>query len=213
MEDFDLSESSHSKNQLHTSRLCLVVRDDRLALFFKLLSQKVAIPVQTGRSIRELLCGQLDIEEQYLDERIQTIFLNGRAVDDVDSTVVENGSTLALSGPMPGLAGATFRRGGFFSGMRSQISYDNNMSDAQISAGKINIKLFNVVLKELGPIFLQRGVLLKEMQLQDFLSENVEPLTNGVISAKLDGQNIEIAELLQMNFTSMMIYTQIETEK
>jgi hypothetical protein len=159
----------------------------------------MVISVQAGSSIKKLLCGQLGIREEYLDERIQTIFLNSKAVDDVDSTIVENGSTLALSGPMPGLAGATLRRGGLFSGMRSQISYDKSLSNAQKSTGKIYLKLFNLVVKELGSAFLQRGVLLKGKQLQDFISENSDQLTNGCISANLDEQDIELTELSQIS--------------
>jgi hypothetical protein len=211
VEDFNQSESKHSQVQPPAMQLSIVVRDDQVALFFKLLSQGMAVPVQTGSNIRELLCGQLGIREDYLDERIQTIFLNSKAVDDIDATIVEDGSTLALSGPMPGLAGATFRRGGFFSGMRSNISYDKSVSNVQKSSGKIYLKLFNVVVKELGPSFLQRGVWLKGKQLQDFISENSDQLTNGCISAKLDEQDVELTELSQANFTSMMVQLQVET--
>jgi hypothetical protein len=170
------------------------------------------VPVQTGSSIKELLCGQLGIQEEYLDERIQTIFLNSKAVDDIDSTIVEDGSTLALSGPMPGLAGVTVRRGGFFSGMRSNISYDNTLSHTQQSTGKIYLKLFNVVVKELGPTFLKRGVWLEGRQLQDYISENLDYLKNGCISAKLDDQDIEVTELSKIDFTSMMAQLQVETD-
>ncbi len=68
------------------------------------------------------------------------------------------------------------------------------------------------MVRELGPAFLQRGVLLKGKQLQDFISENVDPLTNGCISAKLDGQDIELTELSQPKFTSMTIQLQVETD-
>ena len=168
--------------------------------------------VHAGRSIRELLCGQLGIAEEYLDERIQTIFLNSKAVDDIDSTIVEDGSTLALSGPMPGLVGATFRRGGFFSGMRSNISYDNTLSNTQQSTGKIYLKLFNVVVKELGPAFLQRGVLLKGKQLQDFISENFDFLKQGFASLELDGQNIEPGQLLKAELTNKYVFLKLQTK-
>ena len=168
------------------------------------------VHVHTGSSIRELLCGELGIREDYLDERIQTVFLNSKAVDDVDSTIVEKESTLALSGPMPGLVGATFRKGGFYSGMRSHISYAKNMSDSQKGTGNIYIKLFNVVVKELGPTFLQLGVWLKGEQLQNFISENIDKLTDESISAKLDGQDIELRELSQTNIKSMTVQLQVK---
>ena len=62
---------------------------------------------------------QLGISESYLNERVQTIFLNGRAVDDLFGEVVGNNSTIALSAAMPGLAGAVFRKGGMLSSLRN----------------------------------------------------------------------------------------------
>lgn len=211
MENFNQSENDQSLVQPPAMHLCLIVSDDLMPLSLRLLSQGVIIFIQTGSSLKELLCGQLSIQEEYLDERIKTIFLNSKAVDDVNSAIVESDSTLALSGPMPGLAGATFRRGGFFSGMRSQISYDKALSSAPKGTGKIRLKLFNLVLKELGPTFLERGVWIKQKQLQDFISENVDQLTKGCISAKIDGQDIESTEISNIDFTSMMVQLQVTT--
>ena len=211
MENFNRPENDQSLVQPDAMQLCLVVRDDLVPLFFRLLSQGVVIFIQAGSSIKELLCGQLGIQEDYLDDRIKTIFLNSKAVDDVDSAIVANESTLALSGPMPGLAGATFRRGGFFSGMRSQISYDKTQSDAPKGTGEIRLKLFNLVVKELGPTFLERGVWLKQKQLQDFISENVDHLTKGCKSAKIDGQSIDSTELANIDITSTLVQLQVAT--
>ena len=211
MENFSQSHNKQSSVQPPAMQLCLVVRDDLVPLFLRLLSQGVVEFIQAGSSIKELLCGQLNIQEEYLDERIKTIFLNSKAVDDVESSIVENESTLALSGPMPGLAGATFRRGGFFSGMRSQISYDKTLSSAPKGTGKIRLKLFNLVVKELGPTFLERGVWLKQKQIQDFISDNADQLMQGCISAKLDEKEIEPAELADIDFTSMLVQLQVKT--
>ena len=211
MENFIQSENDQSLDHPPANQLCMAVRDDLVPLFHRLLSRGVITFIQAGSSIKELLCGQFSINEEYLDKRIKTIFLNSKAVDDVNSTIVESESTLALSGPMPGLAGATFQRGGFFSGMRSQISYDKALSNAPKRSGKIRLKLFNLVVKELGPTFLKRGVWLERKQLQDFISENSDQLTKGCISAKIDGQDIESTEVSNIDFTSMMVQIQVTT--
>jgi hypothetical protein len=211
MENSNQSPNSQTLNQPSATQLCLVVRDDLVPLFLGLLSQGVIIFIQAGCSLKELLCGQLSIQEEYLDARIKTIFINSKAVDDVHSTIVENESTLALSGPMPGLAGATFRRGGFFSGMRSQISYDKTPSGASKRTGKIHLKLFNLVVKELGPGFLERGVWLKREQLENFISENVDQLKSGFISAIFNGQDIESTALSNIDFTSELVRVQVES--
>jgi hypothetical protein len=211
MKNSHQSQDDQTLGQPSAMQLCLVVRDDFVPLFLGLLSQGVIIFIQAGCSLKELLCGQLSIPEEYLDARIKTIFINSKAVDGVNSTIVENESTLALSGPMPGLAGATFRRGGFFSGMRSQISYDKTLSVASKSTGKIRLKLFNLVVKELGPGFLERGVWLKREQLENFISENVDRLKSGFISAILNGQDIESTELSNIDFTSGLVRVQVES--
>jgi hypothetical protein len=98
--------------------MCL--EDELIPRFFQLLQQGFAVKVQAGCSVKTLLCEQLGLSPEYLEERIQTIFLDGRPVDDVNSAIIEDGSTLALSAAMPGLAGATLRKGGYYAPMRGR---------------------------------------------------------------------------------------------
>ncbi|MBW2572658.1 MAG: hypothetical protein JRE61_09975, partial [Deltaproteobacteria bacterium] len=78
-----------------TINLELTVESDRLSLFSSLLGQGFTLKVRTGCSLRELLCVQLGVSADYVDQRIQTIFLDGKAVDNIDTAVVRHGSTLA----------------------------------------------------------------------------------------------------------------------
>ena len=89
-----------------TINLSLTVASDRLSLFSPLLGQGFSLKVRTGCSIRELLCRQLGVRADYVDQRIQTIFLDGKTVDDVDTAMIRQDSTLALSAALPGLAGS-----------------------------------------------------------------------------------------------------------
>jgi len=90
-------------------KLCIVITDELLPRFFKLLEQGFFVTTTTGCSIKDLLCKQLSIDEEYLDKRIQTLFLDGKPVDKVEKAYLHNEATLALSGAMPGLVGATLR--------------------------------------------------------------------------------------------------------
>jgi len=63
------------------------------------------VPARVGLSVKKVLCEQWGISPEYLDKRVKTIFLNGNAVDDIDKAILQDGSTLALSAAMPGLAG------------------------------------------------------------------------------------------------------------
>jgi hypothetical protein len=72
----------------------------------------IRLMVRAGYTVREVLCGHLGVDPNFLERHIQTIFHDGKAVDDLDSEAVKDGSTLALSAAMPGLAGAILRRQG-----------------------------------------------------------------------------------------------------
>lgn len=212
MENFNQSKSLNSTTHPPGMQLCMIVQADVLALFLRLLSQGFAVTVQPGCSIRDLLCLQLGIREEYLDERIQTIFLNGNAVDDVDSTIVENDATLALSGAMPGLAGATLRKGGILATMRNSISHKNVMTSAQQTGKTVIIKFFNLVTKDLGPPFIQQGVWLRAKQLHDFVASNLEILERGCKSAKLDGQDIKVNQILGIDVGDNLVNLKLKTD-
>jgi len=124
-------------------RLYLFVKAELVPIFFQLLGQGFKVNVQTGGSVKELLCNQLGIDEDYLAERIQSIFLNFKVVDDVNSAIVNEGSVLALSGAMPGLVGAILRSGGYYAAMRSQISHEKTPSSRPQGTAPITLKLWN----------------------------------------------------------------------
>ena len=123
------------------------------------------VKAQVGGSIKNLLCEQFKMEANYLDERIKTIFLDGKPVDDVETAAVDDGSSVALSAAMPGLAGPTFRRGGTLAAFRSGITYQAEGAFADTrEVGMVNIKLFNMIVSELGPLFLKDGIWVKKKE-------------------------------------------------
>lgn len=137
----------------------LMVDTDEVEVFGVFLQQGVRISVRPGCSLKSLLCDQFNIKPDYLEARIQTVFLDGKPVDDFDSAIIKENAVLALSAAMPGLVGATFRSGGILSAFRSGISFKNRSeTDDHESSGKITLKLFNLLVKELGPGFLEKGV-------------------------------------------------------
>jgi hypothetical protein len=130
-------------------------------LLLPLLQQGVQIEIENGHSLEDLLCRQLGLDREYVYGRISTLFLNGRPVDDIESARVMDGASLALSCAMPGLIGATMRRGGVLASFRSSISHLENQTARPAEArGLITIKLFNMLTRELGPVILARGVIV-----------------------------------------------------
>lgn len=191
------------------ARLALTVNANLVPLFFQLLGHGFYVSVQTGCSIKQILCDQLGIHEDYLTDRIQTIFLNARVVDDVNSAIVPEDATMALSGAMPGLVGAILRSGGIYAGMRRQISHDENRPAPQLKDGKITLKLWNLVVKELGPTFLQQGIWIKAEELRSFIERHWEILKTGCISVELDGDSVATNHLQNITWKADLAFLQI----
>jgi len=194
-------------------RLTLIVNARVVPLFFQLLGHGFYVNVQTGSSVKELLCNQLGIDEDYLAQRIQTIFLNAKVVDDVKSAIVQEDATLALSGAMPGLVGAILRSGGFYAPMRSQISHAENRPRSELKKGNITLKLWNLVVKELGPTFLQRGIWLKSEEVRSFIERHREELKTGCISAELEDNSIETDHLQDITWKGNLVFLKIISNK
>ncbi len=136
---------------------------------FALLAKGCFVKVGTGCSLRELICEQFQISPEYLKNDIKVLFLNFSPVNEVDTVFVKDGAILALSGALPGVVGAAMRRDGL-SSMRSSITYKESADERAVRGeGVIHVKLFNLVLADLGESFLKRGVYESSAVLAEFL--------------------------------------------
>ena len=188
-------------NKQHPTHLSMTVDRDAIPAFFGFLQQGFSIRVEVGCSIQSLLCDQFGVSPVYIDERIQTIFLDGHPVDDVESAWVRDGSNLALCAAMPGLAGATLRRSGALASFRSAISHRGDREDIRRHEGVIVIKLFNLIIRELGPTFLNRGIGIRKSDLKKFFDRQSERFWEGCRSVRLDGREMTTARLRQRDWT------------
>lgn len=192
-------------------KIHLEVASDRIGLFYELLSTGILIRTKTNRSIRQLLCEDLCIDPIYVDTRIQTIFLNGRAIDDIDSTVVHDGSILALSGAMPGLAGAVFRKGGIFAPLRSVFETAPKHQTILASDGSMVLKMFNQVAVDLGPIFFKRGICVKGKTFRRFWDQRSEDLKKICSSIEIDGKKYPAGEGVPVSVDPDEVWLSIDT--
>lgn len=147
-----------------------------LRIFFPLLQEGVGVEIETGASVKQLLIEQFGVSAEYIASRITTLFLNSKAIDSAATALVHDGAVLALSGAMPGLVGATMRSGGFYAAMRGAMTYRNDSAAPAARRGVIKIKLFNLLLEELGPRVLMRGVVLPSARWREFLAQQPEQL-------------------------------------
>lgn len=167
-----MSPSQHSFGETTVKReaLELSLTADQLNLFFPLLQKGVTIPAIVGCTLKSLLVDQFAIPADYVTDRITTIFFNNSPVDDLDRTIIQDGSRVTLSAAMPGLVGATMRRGGFYAALREGISHAADSGKAVDASGTVRLKLFNLLLGELGPTVLARGIILEQDEFTELLS-------------------------------------------
>ena len=183
------------------ARLLLTVRKDLLGSFCLLTGSGFEVHARLGCSVKELLCGQLGIDPDYLANRIQTILLNGKAVDDPATAIISPGSTLGLSAAMPGIAGAMLRRGSHYAPMRSPISHDSGVDVSPSNQqGHVLIKLFNMLQQELGPHFCRSGVRVAGRAFGDFLQRRPDAFRMGVIKAEMDGDPLSPDAVLDVKW-------------
>jgi hypothetical protein len=153
------------------NNLVLTMMPDQLSAFYPILQQGVTVPATVGCTLKSLLCEQFAIPADYVTERITTVFLDNRPVDDLERTIVQDGSRVTLSAAMPGLVGATMRRGGFYAALRQGISHVVDSGPATGESGTVRVKLFNLLMAELGPLVLARGLVLEPGELSGLLSD------------------------------------------
>jgi hypothetical protein len=137
----------------------------RIPLLYPALQKGVLVKARVGGTVRSFLCEQLGLDPDYVKSRIQTAFLNGKPVDDFESALITDGSVLTLSGALPGLAGATLRKGGFYRSLRASVSYSSAAGKEQDRRGFVTLRVFNILLPELAPVLAARGIFLPR---QDF---------------------------------------------
>ena len=173
----------------------LTWKTEKLQDFFPLLHRGVWLKAKLGLSIRSVLCDQLGVAHEYLDKRIGTIFLDGSPVDDVDSAIVHEGARLALSAAMPGLVGATMRKGGILASMRDSITHRGGDAGIVPKEGVFLLRLFNMVAPELGPALLKSGVQLEAEALRGFFESASDELWTGCQECLVDGKEADCTEL------------------
>jgi hypothetical protein len=192
--------------------LSLTVGDDLLPRFCLLAGSGFMVGVDACCSVRELLCGRLCVSADYLDSRIQTIFLDGKAVDDPRLAGVRPGSTVALSAAMPGIAGAMFRRGSPYAPMRSPIS-DAGQDSKRVTdcRGDVVIRLFNAVQAELGPVLLGRGVWITGKSLSNLFRGREKAFGPSIITARLDGEAILPSDVFEIDWHDQKVFLRVGT--
>ena len=179
-------------------RLILQVSSALLPTFYQMLEQGFMVTAPMGCSVKDFICHHLDVDSGYLAERIQTIFLNQKPVDNPDAALLSKGSVVALSAAMPGLAGATLRKGGRLAALRSQISCRTVGRGPSGEETPVRVKFFNRVARDLGAACFEKGVRLPRSSLKWFLDRYLSGIAADIQTVRLNGRRIEPAGLSQV---------------
>jgi hypothetical protein len=191
--------------------ISLTVEASLILAFSQLLQNGFWIKGTVGCSVKSFLCEQIGLAPEYIEKRIQTIFLDGDVVDHVERATVEDGATLSLSAAMHGLAGAVLRKGGYSAAMLDQISRKGETTSASMQAGKVLVKLFNMPLQELGPIFLRHGIWVESDKFKDVLKARADDFQSGCGDVLADGRQFEFKQFLEMDWGMGDIFLQVKT--
>jgi hypothetical protein len=188
----------------------MVVESGMVPRFFSLFQKGVLIRGKAGSSLFSFLSNECGISRDYIEERIQTLFLNGKVVDDLNTAKIEDGSVLSLSAAMPGLLGATLRKGGYYSVFRSHISTNEKALSSQTGEATIRLKLFNLILKELGPGLLREGTEIQKQDLHRFIESFTETDLSGIRRVTLNGLDLDIVGLSPQDWDAERFWLRLE---
>jgi hypothetical protein len=170
--------------------------------FLRVLAKRFKLKVRNGLSIQEMLTEQYGLTPDYIDDRIKCVFLNGAPGDDLSQLTLEDGSTLALCDAIGGLAGCTMRRDTpHLRTMRSVSAHELKRKGVTEGQGMIDVKLFNRMVRELGPVFLEKGIWIGAAELEAFLNGFPRDFWRECRSVEVNGQRKEKDALLQMQWT------------
>lgn len=150
--------------------LVLSISKDSFERFTTLLQSGSIFSINQKETISSFLLSLPGFTEDYIINRVQTIFLDGNAVDDLSISFTNPESVLAVSAAMPGLAGAIFRKNSMHAALRSgsTLYSDSDQSNVNVS---VTLKLFNMIAIERGIELLQNGITVYADVVRSFLHD------------------------------------------
>jgi len=171
------------------------VRADSIARYTIILQTGVSLETPGTISIGVFMNQLPGFTMDYINNRVQTIFLNGSAMDNLETPLTGANPVLAISAAMPGLAGAIFRRNSMHAALRSQNDH-STMPSEQPETVTVTLKLFNMIAAEKGAGILAQGVGFTGAQLADFFADH-PALPATITHAFLAGQSLDRDDLMQ----------------
>ncbi len=176
---------------------CIVMRmaEKGVGFWSTMLQKGVGIQARVGLSVSAFLEGQLNMDGDYVESVVRTIFINGSPVDDVDTAPVNDGDVLALAGAMPGLVGIAMGRQSPVGVFRGDISCAAGEVAEIGELGFVTVKAFNVVARTAGADILGHGIVIAAKDLVAYLNDREMSFNDMVQSIHVDTNEVSLKEL------------------
>ena len=168
--------------------VCFDLEDRPASSFLWLLLAGVGVEVEAGFTVGDLLRRLSGLPADEAASLAATVVVDGHPVDDIEGCSVGDGSRIALSGPLPGLAGACLRRNGVLAPLRRSLGPPPPRPHA---TGVATVCLFNLVAPRLGPQLLAGGVLVKGDTLAAFLASRAAGFWRNVRAVRVDDHQVD----------------------
>ena len=81
----------------------------------------------------------------------------------------------------------------------------------QLKNGKITLKLWNLVVKELGPTFLQQGIWVAAEEVQSFINRHLEALKTECQTVELNDNPAEVDRLRRAEWKTELVLLQVRS--
>lgn len=185
-----MTSSTHTRS-LNRELTLSVAKIDRFTTLFQ---SGIKLPVASGMPVGVFINSLPGFDIDYISNTIQTIFLDGNAIDNLEHPLTRRDHVLALSAAMPGLAGAIFRRNSLCAALRTR---SDNLHTSKKSNHELSIllKLFNSIALEKGGELLRSGGLFSGETLHSFFQQRPS-LLESITSSNIDGKMQKVKDLL-----------------
>lgn len=151
-------------------RLEILIPAGSIHKYTTLLQAGIIVERQSTCSFREFFASLPGFSAEYILNRIETIFQDGLPVDDIEATLQGSSPVIAISGAMPGLAGAIFRKNSFHAALRTSDSSSLNGVLPGAEKVRVKLKLFNVIASEKGGTLLNDGCVMESDSVLKFIN-------------------------------------------
>ncbi|MDR1395834.1 MAG: hypothetical protein LBK52_06680 [Deltaproteobacteria bacterium] len=135
---------------------------------WKLIFQSgVLVDCQVDQSLSDLLTLDFGLSQEDISG-IEALILDGNAVDDSQTALIQDQARLALAAGLPGVAGLAMKKGSALKGLRNSITQKEEPIPEKSRPGRICLALYSLVLDRLGGKFLRRGIWVTAKQIRRY---------------------------------------------